>query len=241
MMNTDPNQVFDAYSSNYDEALQRGVSLSGEAKEYFALHRIQWLRRVLPRSPDGFRVLDFGCGTGTSGPYLLDHLVAREVVGVDVSAASIDMARQLHRRPGLRFTTQAELDPAERFDLVFCNGVFHHIPLAERAGAARFVANCLKPGGFFAFWENNPWNPGTHWVMARIPFDRDAIKLFPREAVRLVRHSGLERISVTFAFIFPKILSALRCLEPALSRLPLGAQYQVLARKPDGHAVSRQS
>ena len=131
-MKTEPGQVFDAYSSNYDEALQHGVSLSGEDKEYFALHRIQWLRRVLPRPPDGCRVLDFGCGTGTSGPYLLDHLGAREVVGVDVSASSIDMARKLHRRPGLRFTTQEQLDPAERFDLVFCNGVFHHIPLAAR-------------------------------------------------------------------------------------------------------------
>ena len=36
----------------------------------------------------------------------------------------------------------------------------------SRAGATRrwrrFV-RALRPGGLFALWENNPWNPGTRW------------------------------------------------------------------------------
>lgn len=44
------------------------------------------------------------------------------------------------------------------------------------------VRRSLRPGGVFAFWEINPWNPGTRHVMSRIPFDRDAIMLTPPEA-----------------------------------------------------------
>ncbi len=80
-------------------------------------------------------------------------------------------------------------------------------------------------------WENNPWNPGTRYVMSRIPFDRDAVTLTPREARALVRANGFDIVDTTFLFIFPRALRWLRALEPPLARLPFGAQYQVLCRK----------
>ena len=45
-----------------------------------------------------------------------------------------------------------------------------------------FVRQGLRPGGVFALWENNPWNPGTRLVMRRIPFDRNAVLLSARAA-----------------------------------------------------------
>src|SRR4029434_4043103 len=71
--------------------------------------------------------------------------------------------------------------------LVYCNGVFHHIPPQAREAAVAYVARALRPGGLWAFWENNPWNPGTRYAMHRIPFDRDAIPLTPPEARRLLQ------------------------------------------------------
>jgi hypothetical protein len=68
--------------------------------------------------------------------------------------------------------------------------------------------------------------------MSRIPFDRDAITLSAPAARRLLTDGGFEVVHVRFLFIFPKLLRALRRLEPPLSALPLGAQYQVLCRKP---------
>ena len=96
----------------------------------------------------------------------------------------------------------------------------------------RFIASCLRPNGFFALWENNPWNPGARLVMSRIPFDRDAIMLSAREARKLITAAGLQVIRTDYRFIFPRFLSALRPIEELAVRLPLGAQYQVLCQKP---------
>ena len=98
--------------------------------------------------------------------------------------------------------------------------------------AIDYVLRSLRPGGLFAFWENNPWNPGTRYVMSRIPFDRDAITLSSPEARHLLRLGGFEILRTDFLFIFPRILDWCRWVEPLCSRLPLGAQYQVLCRKP---------
>ena len=110
--------------------------------------------------------------------------------------------------------------------------MFHHILPHERTAAVDYIYRALRPGGLFAFWENNPWNPGTRYVMSRIPFDRDAITLTPPEARHLLRASGFEILRTDFLFIFPRMLNWLRCIEPFLARLPLGTQYQILCRRP---------
>ena len=79
----------------------------------------------------------------------------------------------------VRFCTAEQFDASPRADLAFCNGVFHHIPVADREGAVEFVFESLRPGGFFAFWENNAWNPATRYLMSRVPFDRDALFAVP--------------------------------------------------------------
>jgi SAM-dependent methyltransferase len=224
---------FDAYAGDYDAALERGLSVSGEDKAYFARGRVEWLARCLHAAAVRPRtVLDFGCGTGSAAPFLLEILGADRILGVDPSAGSLDVARRSFASARVEFAPLQEFRPEGRFDLVFCNGVFHHIPPAARPHAVDSVLRSLRPGGLFACWENNPWNPGTRYVMSRIPFDRDAIPLAPPEARRLLRASGFDVVRTDFLFIFPRVLRALRGLEPRLSRLPLGAQYQVLGRRP---------
>ena len=72
--------------------------------------------------------------------------------------------------------------------------------------------------------------------MKRIPFDRDAVVLSAPETRRLTRQAGLKVVRTDFLFIFPRFLKWLRACEPALCQLPLGAQYQVLARKEERSA-----
>jgi hypothetical protein len=52
------------------------------------------------------------------------------------------------------------------------------------------------------------------------------------ETRRRLRAAGFQILRTDFLFIFPKSLGALRPLEAMVSRLPLGAQYQVLCRRP---------
>jgi SAM-dependent methyltransferase len=225
------NAEFDAYAENYDEALAMGLSITGESKEYYASERVSWLSSRLAKAKWRVRtVMDFGCGTGSGVPFLFDGLGARLVHGVDVSAASLETARATHKRDGATFALIEEpIGPV--FDLAFCNGVFHHIPVEERPAASAYVYDALVRGGMFALWENNPWNPGTRYIMSRVPFDKDAITMTPLETRRLLRNTGFEIVRTDYLFVFPHLLRALRPLERLLAPFPLGGQYLVLARK----------
>jgi SAM-dependent methyltransferase len=223
---------FDEFSAEYDVALAHGLSVSGEDKNYFARGRIAWLAsclRQLKEEPQS--VMDFGCGTGSAIPYMVDLLAVKSILGVDVSTKSLEIARHTLNSARTRFLSFSHYQPNGQMDLTFCNGVFHHIPIEERAAKLNYIYRSLRLGGLLAFWENNPWNPGTRYVMSRIPFDRDAITLAPPEARRMLRAGRFEILRTDFLFIFPRVLSCFRCVEPFIAKLPLGAQYQILCRK----------
>ncbi len=227
------NTEFDEYAEAYDSALARGLSVSGEDKNYFARGRIAWLVDCLRRLQEQPKALmDFGCGTGSATPFFLDLMRIQSVLGLDTSARSLDVAKRTYGSKRTQFLLFSQYEPSEQIDVAFCNGVFHHIPLDERPAAVNYVYRSLQPGGLFALWENNPWNPGTRYVMSRIPFDHDAITLTPPEARRLVQTGGFGILRTDFLFIFPRMLRWFRSVEPLVSRLPLGVQYQVLCRKP---------
>ncbi len=225
---------FDKYADSYESELSSALAVSGEGSEFYASERIRWLKRRLGRFANLHlnEVLDYGCGIGGSSPILLEVLCPKEVIGVDVSPRSIDVARARFASSQLKFFTVSEYVPDGSVDLVYCNGVFHHIPPARRSAALDWIRSVLRPGALFAMWENNPWNPGTRYIMSRCAFDDDAITITPSSARTTLRRAGFEVIEVTFRFLFPRALSALRPLEPIVSGMPLGGQYQVLSRKP---------
>lgn len=226
------NPEFDAYAARYHAELDRGLKASGESAEYFARARVAWLAsRLAELGMRADAVLDFGCGIGQTGPLLLERLHAGRVVGVDVSEESLRLARDRRVSERISYQPIASYAPQSEMDVAYCNGVIHHIPLAERDAALAYVHRALKPGGYFGCWENNPWNPGTRYIMSRVSFDRDAILTSAFELARLLRRAGFEIVRTDFLFIFPRALAWLRWIEPWVARLPLGGQYQVLARK----------
>lgn len=232
MMRPSP-AVFDRVARDYDTALNRGLALTGESRDYYARQRIRFLQECLTRHDVRPRVvMDYGCGTGDTVPLLATLPGVERVVGVDVSGESLVVARERHGDEGRTFCLPCDVvgPPSQAFDLAYTNGVFHHIDPAERPAALRWIAGRLGPGGWLAFWENNPWNPGTRWIMSRVSFDADAQPLSAPAARRLLREAGFEIIHTDFLFIFPHVLRCLRWLEGPLRRLPFGGQYQILAR-----------
>jgi SAM-dependent methyltransferase len=227
---SDPAE-FDRFADNYDECLNDALAASGETKEFFARERVEWLARCLKGGGPSNNALDYGCGTGDTTRLLREILGSQSVVGLDVSTLSLGRARERHGGHA-QFFTFGEYVPDASIDVVYCNGVFHHIPVGERAAAVEYVFQCLRPGGIFALWENNPWNPGTQYVMYKCEFDHDAVKIDPPEAARLLRQGGFEVLRKDFRFFFPRALKAMRPAESLLVKVPLGGQYQVLARKP---------
>jgi SAM-dependent methyltransferase len=235
-MSTPPSEerpVFDGYTQQYDCCLNRALSATGEGKDFYAAARVGWMAKCLRElGINPLSALDFGCGIGTTAALLLSELKCGTVTGVDTSSKTIERAQQTQSRPQIHFFLLQDFRPRADLDCAYCNGVFHHIPLPERLGALGLVRDALCPGGIFALWENNPWNPGTRYVMSRCAFDEDAVKISAAAARRMVREARFEVLQTDFLFYFPKPLAALRPLERFLHKIPLGGQYQVLCRKP---------
>ncbi len=107
----------------------------------------------------GKRILDLGCGSGESGVYFAKQ--GAEVSACDISPQFIEVAKQLANHHSVSLDTvvcPAETlpYPDDSFDIVFANGVLHHvdIPLAMEE-----IRRVLKPRGKGFFVEPLPYNP----------------------------------------------------------------------------------
>lgn len=103
----------------------------------------------------GIRVLVSGCGTGDSAIWLGQQLrdTPSEIVALDLSAASLAVARDRAEIRGLRninWVNASLLDVAKlglgRFDYITCLGVLHHLPDPE-AGLAALASVLAEDGG----------------------------------------------------------------------------------------------
>jgi trans-aconitate 2-methyltransferase len=110
----------------------------------------EWGREVLARFDfnGDESVLDAGCGSGRVTALLLELLPRGRVIGVDGSAAMVEMAREAigaDPRVELRTGDLLDLDLDEPVDAVFSNATFHWIIDHERLFSRLFAA--LRPGG----------------------------------------------------------------------------------------------
>ncbi|MGY0610900.1 class I SAM-dependent methyltransferase [Luteimonas sp. A501] len=225
---------FDGHADRYRELHRDSVRGSGEEPDYFAAYKIDWIAKALPAgdAATGLRILDFGCGIGTSIPHLQRNFTGARIIGVDVSGRSIAMAREAH--PAVRFDMiEGERIPLPdaSIDVAFAACVYHHLVPSERARWTAELHRVLRPGGRLFIFEHNPLNPLTRRVVRDCAFDDDAVLLPRRESLQLLRGAGFADAAVDYIVFFPAPLAFLRPLEPWLAIVPLGAQYVA-------HAVS---
>ncbi|MBD2035749.1 class I SAM-dependent methyltransferase [Leptolyngbya sp. FACHB-321] len=110
------------------------------------------------------RILDAGCGTGVGTEYLVHLNPEASVVGIDLSAGALAVAKErCHKSKATRVEFHhlslfdAEQLPGE-FNLINCVGVLHHTPDPIRGIQA--LAKKLAPGGLlhiFVYGELGRW------------------------------------------------------------------------------------
>ena len=121
-----------------------------------------------PRRAAGqpLRILDAGCGTGVSTDYLAHLNPGAEILAVDISPGTLEVARERLRRSGghgrasVRIENRSllELDGEGPFDYINSVGVLHH--LREPEAGLRALARLLKPGALlhlFLYADGGRW------------------------------------------------------------------------------------
>lgn len=122
-----------------------------------------------PAPPAGSRVLEIGCALGDNLiPLALQHPEA-DVLGIDLSAAQIAVARERATAVGLSnlrfeaidvFEFPSDLGP---FDYILCHGVYSWVPESVRRAILDVVHRHLAPAGVaYVSYNTNPgWRMKT--------------------------------------------------------------------------------
>lgn len=152
-------------------------------------------------------VVDVGCGGGILTEALARR--ARQVTGIDATAALIEVARTHADQSGLAIHYEALTAEAlavrqpASFDVVTCMELIEHVPDPERLVAS--LAELLKPGGsLFLSTINRSLRAylevvlGAEYLLGLLPRGTHDYRQFirPAELARLLRAAGLEVVAM---------------------------------------------
>ena len=232
--------LFDKFATTYDEGHTKAVAITGFKPSYFHEYKVREVARYLAAKGllDRSRtMLNYGCGTGNSEPYIEREMPDMTVCGVDVSPESIKVAREANKQLGkvsFECIDGTTLPAGKSFDIAFIANVFHHVHREQHVTILRAIHAALNPGGLVFMFEFNLLNPFTVLmaILNDYRVDKDARMLMPWYTRRIYREAGLEPVETRYTVFFPGFFKALLPLERHLAWLPLGAHYCSIARKP---------
>jgi len=171
-------------------------------------HSIDYLKS---RISSEHKVLDLGCKYGEIS-FALSH-IAREVVGIDYSASSIQIAKKKHQNENLSFleadAKEYLANTNEKFDVLILSHIIEHLDEVEK-----FLGDFI-PYFKYVYVEVPDFNK-TYLNEYRklldqklIYSDTDHVSEFDRfELIEILENAGLQILDATFAFGIQKVWCA---------------------------------
>jgi O-antigen chain-terminating methyltransferase len=187
------------------------------------------LRFYLPLLEGCRKVVDLGCGRGEFLELMREAGI--EAVGVDLSAACVELCRQ----KGLRAEQADLLDwlraSSDSFDAIFCAQVVEHLPPACLPELVHLAAEALAPGGLLIIETPNPQCLAifaTHFYL-----DPTHVRPVPAPLLRFyMEEAGFSAIQVHWLAPAPESLSGLGSLPQDFREAFFGGlDYAIIGRK----------
>ena len=228
-------QEFDEFAQDYRSIHTQTIGeVSGVDSDYFSKYKIEL---IVEKNKDKAILdwLDLGCGDGNSAIFVKEFFPMCRYEGIDVSADSIDVAKQ-RKLEGCSFQTyDGKIIPYEdnKFDVVFLACVLHHIPRTEYSNLLKECRRVLKADGKIIIFEHNPVNPITQKIVKDCVFDRDAVLIKAGLLKRYLTEAGFIQPRIRYSIFFPRksIFKRLVFLEKILEWCVLGGQYWIECKK----------
>jgi SAM-dependent methyltransferase len=181
---TDAAQSFDSFAVAYDEFTSIVDTPAWP-----------WLSSLGVRGGPGSRALDAGCGGGRRTIELAADF--DEVVGIDLSAPLVAIARERRAAPNARYEV-ADLttftDQGGGFDLVYSATALHHVDPLEPA--LEHLRSLVRPGGMAVLvdvvgglqpWKHWLWRHGANRLTPLRDLPSYVSRFGWRDAVRAIR------------------------------------------------------
>lgn len=187
---------------------------------------------LLEKEIKGKRVLDYGCGNGVHLPFLARH--AKEVVAIDLSQPSLDIAARLlekERLSGIVSLIQMDCEqlafPDNSFDVIFDGGTFSSIDLDR---ALPELSRILKPNGCLIGIETFGHNPIAN---LKRKLNKKSGKRTEWAASHIFKRSDLVRVRKYFSAVTVWFFHPLSWVIFPLTRIPLYRMFLWIAERAD--------
>ena len=224
---------FDGFADAYQHLQASTIRASGESPEYFAEYTVADLAQLLTtqHEPADIGGLDFGCRVGSSTHFFGKYLPHTNVVSLDVSSASPEIAMDRFSGRCICCEGQTIFLTDNSFDFVFSACAFRPVPPASQGPLLSEILRVRKKGHLSAIFEHYPSNTPTVRAVNDSPFDENAVLISPRVVSSRLTETGFFSAGHRYRIFFPHAQRAMHPVEPLLRSMPLGPQHYVSAYK----------
>lgn len=238
-MNPKTRAEFDQYARDYLQELSHPLrNIIDPEGHYFIELKSKILLSLAEqyfKDQASIRIVDVGTGLGLFEKYLNPYF--SNILALDLSFEMLKVAEAINPFnnansayvQGNAYELPVKSDHA---DLVFMSCVLHHMEETEIEIALAEIARVCAPGGLIVFFEHNPYNLLTQFVVRTTPLDNNARLISYKKLQHCAEQVGIFVHHKEFFLYGTRQIDAfIKEHLPWLEKLPLGGQYALVGQK----------